>query len=296
MYLNCASYLWKQRNSSQGKYAFFRLAYITVLLILESVVVATSNRVLVVMYTDNLDHPGGPMAWFLASAQPFDSTVFASLFLLTSLSDLLLWRCWVIWSPTGKLAAYTVLCVPVLMLLSSLVLGVMWAYLSSRPGLSLYSKLPLAIGTAYYVTSLGVNLLLTILIITRLLLYRRAVSKSLPAGYTNHYLSVATIVVESVLLYSIFALAFIITYALNNPMNQIFMYMGSACQQIAGYMIILRVAQGRAWTSNTLALTTRSTDIRFCPPVSTTRGTIESRLVYSSYEGSSTAAGTKLDS
>ena len=106
----------------------------------------------------------------------------------------------------------------------------MWAYLSSRPGLSLYSKLPLAIGTAYYVTSLGVNLLLTILIITRLLLYRRAVSKSLPAGYTNHYLSVATIVVESVLLYSIFALAFIITYALNNPMNQIFMYMGSACQ------------------------------------------------------------------
>jgi hypothetical protein len=89
MYLNCASYLWKQRNSSQGKYAFFRLAYITVLLILESVVVATSNRVLVVMYTDNLDHPGGPMAWFLASAQPFDSTVFASLFLLTSLSDLL---------------------------------------------------------------------------------------------------------------------------------------------------------------------------------------------------------------
>ena len=106
----------------------------------------------------------------------------------------------------------------------------MWAYQSSRPGLSLYSQLSVKIGTAYYATSLGVNLLLTILIITRLLLYRKAVLKSLPAGYTKHYVSVATIIVESVLLYSIFALAFIITYALNNPMNQIFLYMGSACQ------------------------------------------------------------------
>lgn len=92
MYLNCASYLWKQRHSSQGKYAFFRLAYITLLLILETVVVATSMRVLLLMYTDHLDYPGGPLAWFLASAQPFDSTVFASLFLLTSFSDLLVVR------------------------------------------------------------------------------------------------------------------------------------------------------------------------------------------------------------
>ena len=79
-------------------------------------------------------------------------------------------------------------------------------------------------------TSLGVNILLSALIILRLLLHRRAVLKILPTDYTGHYLSVATIVVESVLLYSIFALAFIITYAIDNPMNQVFMYMSSACQ------------------------------------------------------------------
>ena len=106
----------------------------------------------------------------------------------------------------------------------------MWAYQSSRPGDSLYGQLPVDVGTAYYVTSLGVNLLLTTLIILRLCLHRRAVLTALPADYTKHYLSVATIVVESVLLYSIFALAFITTYALNNPMNQVFMYLGSACQ------------------------------------------------------------------
>jgi hypothetical protein len=110
------------------------------------------------------------------------------------------------------------------------VLGVLWTYQSSQPGLSLYSTLPLDIGTAYYATSLGVNILLTALIILRLLLHRRAVLRILPADYTKNYLSVTAIVVESVVLYSIFALAFIITYAINNPMNQVFMYMGSACQ------------------------------------------------------------------
>ena len=44
-------------------------------------------------------------------------------------------------------------------------------------------------------------------------------------------------------------------------------------------MIILRVAQGRAWTSNTLALGTVSTQIRFNPPVSTIQGDIELHLV-----------------
>ena len=94
----------------------------------------------------------------------------------------------------------------------------------------MYSQLAVDVGTAYYVTSLGVNVVLTALIILRLVHLRTVVLRILPANYTKHYMSVVTIVVESVLVYSIFALAFIITYALNNPMNQVFLYMGSACQ------------------------------------------------------------------
>lgn len=106
----------------------------------------------------------------------------------------------------------------------------MWAYQSSRPGLSMYSRLAIDVGTAYYITSLSVNVVLTILIIVRLVHLRTVVLRILPADYTKHYTSMVTIVVESVLLYSIFALPFIITYVLNNPMNQVFMYMGSTCQ------------------------------------------------------------------
>ena len=60
-------------------------------------------------------------------------------------------------------------------------------------------------------------------------------------------------------------------------------------------MIILRVAQGRAFTSNTLALSAVSTNIRFYPPVSTSQDVVESRLTYPYDKDSSTTVGTKLD-
>lgn len=94
----------------------------------------------------------------------------------------------------------------------------------------MYSTVPLAVGTAYYVASLCANVFLTTLIIVRLLLHRKVVSEVLPEGYAKQYSSIAAIVVESALLYSIFALAFVISYALNNPINQVFMSLGSACQ------------------------------------------------------------------
>ena len=188
----------------------------------------------------------------------------------------------------------------------------MWAYQSNHSELYIYGQLSLYVGTAYVATTLSVNLLVTSLIITRLLLYRKAALKVLPAHHTNQYISVITIVVESVFLYSFFTIAFIITYALDNPMNRVFVFMGSAfqvrgplviqtrcnglprSQQIAGYMIILRVAQGRAWTSNTLALGTASSQIRFNPPISTIQGDVELQLVDPCDKKPSTIE-TKLD-
>ena len=113
----------------------------------------------------------------------------------------------------------------------------MWAYQSNHSGLYVYDQISLYVGTAYVATTLCVNLLVTSLIITRLLLYRKAALKALSADHTKQYISVATIVVESILLYSLFAIALIITYALGNPMNRVFVYMGSAFQVRGAFVI-----------------------------------------------------------
>ncbi|KAF8351033.1 hypothetical protein F5887DRAFT_935605 [Amanita rubescens] len=299
MYAICASYLWNRRNPA-GRIRFLHLAYITVLILLESLFVASSTWTLEEMYINNRNYPGGPMAWFLVTQNAPENTFFASLFSLTFLSDLLvLWRCWVVWDSPRKRTPYMIISFPALVLLSSVALGIIWAYRSCQPGLSgMYSSYPLVIGTIYYAGSLGANIVLTTLIIFRLLLHRSTVSKTLPDEYARPYSTVVAIVVESALLYTIFALAFVISYALNNPINQVFMCMGSACQQIAGYLIILRVAQGRAWPSNTVTKGAASepiSSLRFNTQLPASQGVIEVQCISSYDEYSWTAsAETKL--
>jgi hypothetical protein len=161
-----------------------------------------------------------------------------------------LWRCWVIWTASGRVAAYVVTFFPALLLLTSfgtdlprslstgqtnetfliLAMGTLWTLQSSQPGLSLYTKLPQAYGTSYYVISLGVNIMLTILIMIRLFMYRRRILDVLPEEHARHYVSLVAIIVESAALYSVLALIFIITYAVKNPLNQIFIVAASSAQ------------------------------------------------------------------
>ena len=116
-------------------------------------------------------------------------------------------------------------------------MGTLWTLQSSQPGLSFYSALPLAYGTSYYAISLGSNIVMTILIMVRLLIYRRTMMRSgLSTEDARDYTSLATIVIESASLYSVFAILFLITYALNNPMNQVFLSLANSAQ-VSSYSI-----------------------------------------------------------
>jgi hypothetical protein len=85
-------------------------------------------------------------------------------------------------------------------------------------------------GTSYYAASLGLNVILTILIVIRLLLFRRQLRSAIPQESAWHYVSASSIFVESAALYSILALIFLVTYAYGNPINQIFLVAASAGQ------------------------------------------------------------------
>ena len=110
------------------------------------------------------------------------------------------------------------------------VMGVLWTLQCSQPGLSAYSKEPLAFGTAYYTLSLGTNIVLTALIVGRLLMYRRTHRAHRPPEHASQYLSLATLVVESAALYSAFSIAFLVSYAMNQPINQVWLGCAQAAQ------------------------------------------------------------------
>lgn len=94
----------------------------------------------------------------------------------------------------------------------------------------MYSALPMAYGTAYYSISPAAHMLLTILITARLLFYRRRAKKYLRWEHISEYFSLSTILIESAALNSIFALVFVITFAIDHSLNQVFLGVASSAQ------------------------------------------------------------------
>jgi hypothetical protein len=109
-------------------------------------------------------------------------------------------------------------------------MGTLWTLQLTQPVLGFYNTLLMSYGTAYYLISLSANIILTILIMIRLFMYRRRILAVLPKAYARHYVSLAAIIIESAILYSVFALIFIITYAIKNPLNLVFLGVASFSQ------------------------------------------------------------------
>ncbi|VDB94881.1 unnamed protein product [Peniophora sp. CBMAI 1063] len=257
LYTTCAHYLWSQRQTR--RYALVLLAYTSIAFCIQTVYVAVQARVLQHVYIDDRNYPGGPWAYYLSSQSiPVNIVVQVTLFVLTFMCDVLvLWRCWVIWQAPwqSRRVAYLVASVPLVLLLASFATGILWALSSSRTASpsTLYPALPKAYGIAYTSTSFSINILLTLLITGRLLQYRANIMSSLPAAYAKHYLSLATALVESAALYSVFAVAFLVSYAVDSGLDQVFLAVAQAAQQVSAYMIVYRLANGMAWETTTLA-------------------------------------------
>lgn len=92
LYVWCVLHL-RSRRKRRGKIMTFLLLYVTILLCLETMFVGAATWTVQEMYINNYQYPGGPWAYFLATQnQPENVMFFASLFVLTFLSDLLVVR------------------------------------------------------------------------------------------------------------------------------------------------------------------------------------------------------------
>ncbi|TFY64052.1 hypothetical protein EVJ58_g2886 [Rhodofomes roseus] len=104
---------------------------------------------------------------------------------------------------------------------------------------------------SFYVISLAANIIVTILIAGRLLVYRHRVQSVLGAHHAKGYANIATILVESAVLYSAFAFTFLIVFGMKSPLSYFFVNYVNSVQAICSFLIIFRVATGKAWTEDT---------------------------------------------
>lgn len=144
----------------------------------------------------------------------------------------------------------------------------------------------------YFSISLGLNILITIAIVGRLLLIRHRITSVLGTTHGSQYTTIAAMLIESASMYSAFSIFFIVPFALNSSISAIPLQTIGQVQGCATLLIVLRVASGKAWSSNTQTMISTNYTSR------TVSGGIQMNRVdpIIFHVGTSTDTGTAIDS
>ncbi|KAF7982728.1 hypothetical protein HWV62_26594 [Athelia sp. TMB] len=114
-----------------------------------------------------------------------------------------------------------------------------------------WSQEAVKFGIAYWTLTISLNVIITLLIVGRLVARRRQMRFVLGDDNVRMYTSISAMLIESMALYSIWGLVFLVTYARSLTLSNLLLPPLGQIQAIATLLIIARVAQGRGWSRRT---------------------------------------------
>ncbi|KAG0697047.1 hypothetical protein DFH29DRAFT_1004071 [Suillus ampliporus] len=246
-----------QRPRYGGKIAEHRRAllfYVFITFVLGTISFAMNARYTEMIWIDLRNAPGGPLA-LIENYLNYRINVLA---LVTGhlqewfMQALLLHRCFVIWNWTRWVMVPMITLYVAMIVLSILVL------IEANTGIIFYN---IIVELGYLCIEVGLTVIYTILVTNRLFVMRRRMKQVMAQYDSSTYDTIALMVIESAALYTIFAVIFIVAFAIhaNGLTTLCFLSIGKI-QGIAQLFIIIRVARGRAvthqWSTRVDAVTT----------------------------------------
>ncbi|EED84965.1 predicted protein [Postia placenta Mad-698-R] len=245
LFIMCFKLLVRQMDRTNRRRHLILLVFISVLFILGTIFVYSLSEFTQLAFIEQRNFPGGPSAyendmfWI-----PVDELGVAVWVIGNWLMDLLLvWRCIVIFSALPGVPIWAVVVLPSILFCASFSLGVLFLVKTSHS--SPYGSPKFTI--IYFATTLALNVMVTVFIATRLLYYQRRARTVFGGMHLPHYSNLASILVESAALYSIFSILFVVPLALNNPLGSVFLQALGQVQTVSSLLIIYRVARGRSF-------------------------------------------------
>ncbi|KAJ7219750.1 hypothetical protein C8J57DRAFT_1095158 [Mycena rebaudengoi] len=248
--------LWIARKGGNKTRNLGLMVYIIIIFILSTLYTAGLLEFTQESFIDGRNIEGGPNAYeSVMYSIPIDMLANVTLVILAWMCDIInVWRCYVIYLG-ARIPSYVVLAIPGLMYLSTMVMGILWLKQVAAPAASPWDALGVNWTIPYFIMSLALNLLVTILIVARLLVCRAKINKVLGKKHGAQYTSLAAMIVESASIYSTFSLLFLVPFAINTPtslaLSQLFLQALSPVQVVSTLLIIFRVAQGKSWSAQT---------------------------------------------
>ncbi|TBU51881.1 hypothetical protein BD310DRAFT_890234 [Dichomitus squalens] len=257
----CARTLYRSTKIRRTRrHAVLVPLFISLLFAMGTVNLACNTRMTQLMFIDNRAFPGGPNAWFFAFYSLGTNTAGnASYVVANALADgVLLWRVYAVYN-----SIWAVL-FPLLVYLASTAMSILSVFQSSRPTASLWTSTTVQFTVPYFSISIGLNILLTLLLVGRLLYFGYNTRRAIGSDHLAPYVSIATMLIESAAPYAITGLIFIVTYARNSNVQNLILPVLSQVMCISPELIILRVATGSA-VSTKISTTQPVTSMRFGP-------------------------------
>lgn len=95
--------------------------------------------------------------------------------------------------------------------------------MTGAPSGDIWAGLAAHVTLAYSSTTIGLNVILTCLICGRILYFARQSQKDLGTQFLRTYISVASIIIESALPFTLSGIAYLVTFGLNNGLEILFL-------------------------------------------------------------------------
>lgn len=253
LFFLCMSALLSPMNRTQRKVRWILVIHTVTMFMIVTVYTALNLDLQSISYIDNRDFPGdrmsppGPLGYQWSVYSEAITFVPNLLFIVnTWLSDgLLLYRCYIIYAKN-----YWAVLFPCLVYLASVAMGsVLIYYEVTQPDDSTWDTTALNFNYPYFMIALSLNVLLTLIIVTRLLLHSREI-RNATGVKTPTITFCATVLVESSALYAISFALFVGPWAAKSDVSEIFFPILAETQVIAPFLIVLRVAKQSALTSD----------------------------------------------
>jgi len=246
----------------------FYAVYSSVMLLMITIWVSTQAVFGEMMWLENASFPGGPDAYWATNVSVWymdlGTTAITILQLMTD--ALMIYRCRMLWD------SYQVIFLPVILWLATLVLGILVIWTSSSPGGNFFNGVAAQLGLTYYCVSVGQTAILTWVICYRMVTHGRVVRERLGQDYASVYFAVLSLVVESVLPYTLSGIAFLVSFGAKSNTSIAFACVYILMMCISPQMLILRVALGSGWNKETVPTST----LKFTPADGSVRTKSES--------------------
>ncbi|KAJ7119456.1 hypothetical protein C8R44DRAFT_624334 [Mycena epipterygia] len=216
------------------------------LLALLTISVFTNSVFLEFMWIDHRDAPGGPLGFLASFSTVWWQTFGTAVTQVTNfLGDgLLMYRCYIIWN-----SRWTILIFPFIIYLGSIAMAMVTLFQSALPGSDFFCGQTVNFGVPWAALSVSLNVTITAMITFQILRARSAIKELREsADSLKVYISIAAILIESSLPFSILGIIFAITYGRNLDVGPAFLFTWATFAALSPQFIIFRIAAGRAWT------------------------------------------------